>query len=158
MGLTELPNEFVARAAELLPAKDIKYLRLVSKAMKAKTKLNIKRIFLSPNRTSIDVFRSIVDHAEFAQGVREIIWDDARLEYYSGKYTNGQDGDPDEEDVNEDYDDEYDTAKFGSSPGMRELMVSCGKMIKWRRGSWSCGVTTPRKLARLRVSDIHAVV
>lgn len=43
--------------------------------------LRITRVFLSPNRTNIDIFSDIASSVFRAQ-VREIIWDDAKLEFY----------------------------------------------------------------------------
>jgi hypothetical protein len=68
---------------EYLPQKDLKSLRLVNKALKSYAKLAFPRLFLSPNRTNIEVFKDVVNHDAYKHHVQEIIWDDSHLEYYS---------------------------------------------------------------------------
>jgi hypothetical protein len=84
MKLLDFPNELLGSDFDFLTNKDIKQLRLVSKAVKAKTNLRFTRIFVSPDRTNIDVFRNIVNHDEFKKDVEEIVWDDARLIVHNG--------------------------------------------------------------------------
>jgi hypothetical protein len=82
MALLSLPNELFCEIMALFPQKGIKNLRLVSKDPKAEAKLRITRIFLSPNRTNIDVFRNIVNSDEYKNSVEEIVWDDVRFKVF----------------------------------------------------------------------------
>jgi hypothetical protein len=76
---------------EYLPQKDLKSLRLANKALKSYAQLTIPRLFLSPNRTNIEVFKNVVNHDDYKFHVQEIVWDDGHLEYYSPEIIPGFD-------------------------------------------------------------------
>lgn len=77
--LTRLPPELVALVLFYLANRDIKNLRLTCGFFRDPAHLRFTRVFLSPNPLNISVFRAIADHETLRRGVREIIWDDARL-------------------------------------------------------------------------------
>ncbi|KAF2273708.1 uncharacterized protein EI97DRAFT_460896 [Westerdykella ornata] len=85
MHFNDLNNDVLQMVFDLLPQRDIKTLRLVNKALKLKLNLSIKRLFLSPNRANIDVFKAVLGHTNFREQVQEIVWDDARLEKYDDR-------------------------------------------------------------------------
>lgn len=96
MMLTDLPAELLKIISSLLGQKDRKILRQVCRRTKENVILELPRLFISPNRTNIDVFKSVVSSPEFRGKVEEIVWDDARLtkyeagmefrNYYNGRY------------------------------------------------------------------------
>jgi hypothetical protein len=53
--------------------RDIESLRLVSRRVSTKAKLRLRRIFLSPNQTNIDVFEGVINHPKYRLQVQEII-------------------------------------------------------------------------------------
>ena len=55
---------------------------LVNHTLHRLVSLLITHVFLSPNRTNIDVFRGIAASETFRTQVREVIWDDAKLKFY----------------------------------------------------------------------------
>ncbi|KAK9780952.1 putative F-box domain-containing protein [Seiridium cardinale] len=77
--LAQLPVELVAVVSLHLSNHDIKQLRLTCKCQRAKALLHLDRDFLSANLRNIDVFRAIAGHDTFRKGIRETVWDDARL-------------------------------------------------------------------------------
>jgi hypothetical protein len=81
MEALSLPVDILCLVFEHLTQRDLKKLRLVNHALHKLVSLRIPRVFLSPNRTNIDAFRGIASSA-FRTQVREIIWDDAKLEFY----------------------------------------------------------------------------
>lgn len=82
MSLPTLPAELIASITDHLPNKDIKRLRLTCRALLLRAILRISRVFLSPNRTNIDVFLAIAQHEHYRERVKEVIWDDAQLFNY----------------------------------------------------------------------------
>ncbi|KAF2705098.1 hypothetical protein K504DRAFT_494448 [Pleomassaria siparia CBS 279.74] len=83
MELLSLDLDVLNCVLDHLIQRDLKSLRLVNRALYSHIKLKIPRLFISPNRTNIDVFESVINHEEYRLQVREIVWDDARLEYFS---------------------------------------------------------------------------
>jgi hypothetical protein len=81
MEVLSLPVDILCLVFDHLTQRDLKKLRLVNRALHKLVSLRIPRVFLSPNRTNIDAFRGIASSA-FRTQVREIIWDDAKLEFY----------------------------------------------------------------------------
>lgn len=82
MPFIDLPVDVLALIFDRLTQRDLKKVRLVCRALQSVVKLRVSRVFLSPNRTNINAFRGIAAKKEFRDQVREIVWDDARLEYY----------------------------------------------------------------------------
>lgn len=78
--IASLPEELRAIIVSQLSGTDIKNLRLASKATSQVVPLRLERVFVSANLRNIEVFRAVADHETFRWGVKEIIWDDARLE------------------------------------------------------------------------------
>ena len=81
MEALSLPVDILCLIFDHLTQRDLKKVRLVNRALHKLVSLRITRVFLSPNRTNIDTFRDISSSA-FRTRVREIIWDDAKLEFY----------------------------------------------------------------------------
>lgn len=79
MRLTDIPIELLQAICNFLAQRDCKNLRLVCRRLKANVPLRIPRLFISPNRTNLDVFKSVIEHDKLMKGVQEIIWDDERL-------------------------------------------------------------------------------
>lgn len=77
-----LPIDIISLIFHYITQKDIKNVRLTNRALHSLVRLSIPRVFLSPNKTNIDVFHSIIASENFRPLVREIVWDDARLEFY----------------------------------------------------------------------------
>ncbi|KAL2854576.1 hypothetical protein BJX68DRAFT_264474 [Aspergillus pseudodeflectus] len=77
--LAHLPAEIIIIIASCLPNSGIKTLRLTCKTLCNTVRLRLDRAFLSANPLNITVFRAIADSETFRHGVRDIIWDDARL-------------------------------------------------------------------------------
>jgi hypothetical protein len=77
--LAHLPAEIIIIIASCLPNSGIKTLRLTCKTLCNTVRLRLDRAFLSANPLNITVFRAIADSETFRHGVRELIWDDARL-------------------------------------------------------------------------------
>lgn len=82
MKLIDLPVDIFSILFSHLVQRNIKNVRLVCRALCNVAELRFPRVFLSANRTNIDAFRGIAMIEKFRTQVREIIWDDARLEFY----------------------------------------------------------------------------
>lgn len=82
MGVLSLPVDILSLIFDHLTQCDLKRVRLVNRALHKLANLRITRVFLSPNRTDIDTFCGIATSEAFRTRVREIIWDDAKLEFY----------------------------------------------------------------------------
>lgn len=82
MSILNLNVDVLLLIFDHLIQRDIKALRLASKALERHAKLKIRRLFLSPNRTNIEVFNNVVSHPAYKLQVQEIVWDDARLKDY----------------------------------------------------------------------------
>ncbi|KAM3511790.1 hypothetical protein MY11210_004545 [Beauveria gryllotalpidicola] len=80
VALTRVPAEILAVICSYLPNKDIKALRLAGPTICHAVPPRFTRVFLSPNPRNLEVFRAIASHPTFRLGVREIVYDDARLE------------------------------------------------------------------------------
>ncbi|KAM3452037.1 hypothetical protein MY5147_008936 [Beauveria neobassiana] len=80
VSLTRVPTEILASICSYLPNKDIKALRLAGPSICHAVTPRFTRVFLSPNPRNLEVFRAIASHPTFRLGVREIVYDDARLE------------------------------------------------------------------------------
>jgi hypothetical protein len=78
--LTELPAELLHLIVGYLPNKSIKALRLTCRTLCNAAQLRLDRVFLSANPLNIAVFRAVADSDTYRHGVKEIVWDDARLE------------------------------------------------------------------------------
>ncbi|KAM3551546.1 hypothetical protein MY1884_007669 [Beauveria asiatica] len=78
--LTRVPSEVLASVCSYLSNKDIKALRLAAPTICHAVPPRFTRVFLSPNPRNLEVFRAIASHPTFRLGVREIVYDDARLE------------------------------------------------------------------------------
>ncbi|OAA40142.1 Cyclin-like F-box [Beauveria brongniartii RCEF 3172] len=78
--LTRVPAEILAFICSYLSNKDIKALRLAGPTICHAVPPRFTRVFLSPNPRNLEVFRAIASHPTFRLGVREIVYDDARLE------------------------------------------------------------------------------
>ncbi|KAF2995070.1 hypothetical protein E8E13_002544 [Curvularia kusanoi] len=81
MEALSLPVDILSLVFDHLTQRDLKKMRLVNRTLHKLVSLRITRVFLSPNRTNIDAFRGIA-RSDFRTQVREIIWDDAKLEFY----------------------------------------------------------------------------
>jgi hypothetical protein len=73
----ELPNELIHYIWNLLTNGGIKNLRLANRRLKTCFRLRFDRVFISPSKRNIEVFRAIANHPEYRSHVSEIIWDDA---------------------------------------------------------------------------------
>lgn len=82
MEFEALPVDVLVLFLDHLPQRDLKKVRLVCRFLHKLVQLRIPRVFLSPNRANIDAFLAICAHSVFRDQVQEIIWDDARLEFY----------------------------------------------------------------------------
>jgi hypothetical protein len=82
MDITSLPVDILSLLFDYLTQRDFKKLRLVNRTLHKLINLRTTRVFLSPNRTNIDAFHGIAASETFRAQVREIIWDDAKLEFY----------------------------------------------------------------------------
>jgi hypothetical protein len=80
--ISNLPVDILSLFFDCLTQRDLKNVRLVNRALHSLVNLRITRVFLSPNRTNIDAFRGIAASETFRSHVCEIIWDDAKLEFY----------------------------------------------------------------------------
>ncbi|CEL01121.1 hypothetical protein ASPCAL00713 [Aspergillus calidoustus] len=78
--LSELPAELLHLIVGYLPNKGIKALRLTCRTLCNAAQLRLDRVFLSANPLNIAVFRAVADSDTYRHGVKEIVWDDARLE------------------------------------------------------------------------------
>lgn len=81
MEALSLPVDILCLVFDHLTQRDLNKSRLVNRALHKLVSLRITRVFLSPNRTNIDTFSDIASSA-FRTQVREIIRDDAKLEFY----------------------------------------------------------------------------
>lgn len=81
MEALSLPVDILCLVSDHLTQRDLNKSRLVNRALHKLVSLRITRVFLSPNRTNIDTFCDIASSA-FRTQVREVIWDDAKLEFY----------------------------------------------------------------------------
>jgi hypothetical protein len=81
--ITDLPTELLEIVCKHISGLDIKRLRLASKCLAASVYLLIDRIYVSPNRANLDYLHQILAHPTYRSRVREIVWDDARLNEYS---------------------------------------------------------------------------
>ncbi|KAK2813003.1 hypothetical protein FQN50_001025 [Emmonsiellopsis sp. PD_5] len=77
---TRLSNELLYTIFDNLPNSDIKNIRLTSKFLYIVTPLKLDRVFLSSFRKDIDTLRSIAAHPVYSRQIKEIVWDDTRLE------------------------------------------------------------------------------
>jgi hypothetical protein len=82
MELIALPLDILNLLVDQLTQRELKKVRLVCRTLHSVATLRIPRVFLSPNRSNTDTFRAILSHEGFRRQVREIVWDDARLEFY----------------------------------------------------------------------------
>ncbi|KZF18852.1 hypothetical protein L228DRAFT_242152 [Xylona heveae TC161] len=115
--LNHLPLEIILAISFYLSTQDIKRLRLVARGLRYNPLLHINRVFISPSKRNLEVFKAIADHPIFRYQVKEIIWDDVRFDHYlaedeSKPETNSQ-GD-------------YDAAKSYS-----EFVKECDKNLKY---------------------------
>jgi hypothetical protein len=76
---TGLPVEIIQIIAGYLPHSGIKTLRLTCRTLCNAIRLRLDRAFLSANQLNVAVCRAIADSEIFRRGIKEIIWDDARL-------------------------------------------------------------------------------
>ncbi|KAF4339598.1 hypothetical protein FBEOM_6474 [Fusarium beomiforme] len=74
-----LPNELVGAICALLCNRDIKSLRLTSRALGDKSPLRFDSVFISPNPRNVEVLLAVANYKVFRYCVKEIIWDDAVL-------------------------------------------------------------------------------
>lgn len=82
MEIISLPIDILCLVFDFLTQRERKEVRLVNRTLFNLVKLRVTRVFLSPNRTNIDIFRGIAASEDFRTQVCEIIWNDARLEFY----------------------------------------------------------------------------
>jgi hypothetical protein len=80
--ILDLPAEVFSIICVELSKLDIKRLRLASKRLAANVDLRIDRVYISPNRTNLELLRCILEHPKYRTHIREIVWDDAQLEEY----------------------------------------------------------------------------
>ncbi|KAI8940857.1 hypothetical protein NX059_002118 [Plenodomus lindquistii] len=78
--LDALNVDVIQCICDCLFQRDVKALRLVSKAMSARCRLRFRRVFLSPNTTNMEAFYNIIRHDDYRLQVREIVWDDTRFD------------------------------------------------------------------------------
>jgi len=81
MEALSLPVDILCLVFDHLTQRDLNKSRLVNRALHKLVSLHITRVFLSPNRTNVNTFCDIASSA-FRTQVREVIWDDAKLEFY----------------------------------------------------------------------------
>ncbi|KAK2751439.1 hypothetical protein FQN55_000713 [Onygenales sp. PD_40] len=77
---TSLSNELLYAIFDNLPNSDIKNIRLTSRFLYIVTPLKLDRVFLSSFRKDLDTLRSIAAHPVYSRQIKEIVWDDTRLE------------------------------------------------------------------------------
>lgn len=77
--LTDLAPELKILVSKHLSGSDVKSLRLTCRSLAALIRPRLQRIFISSSPRDIAVFRAVADDENLRHGVREIIWDDARL-------------------------------------------------------------------------------
>uniref|UniRef100_A0A8H7N3E0 F-box domain-containing protein n=1 Tax=Bionectria ochroleuca TaxID=29856 RepID=A0A8H7N3E0_BIOOC len=73
--LLNLPAEIHAEIASYLSGRDVKNLRLVSTKALERFPLKLSRVFLSPNKADIRVFRKVSQHETLRHQIVELIWD-----------------------------------------------------------------------------------
>lgn len=84
--LLSIPIELHSAITTLLSNGDIKNLRLVSSTFRFVFQLGVNRVILSANSLNIEVLHSIADDEDFRYRVREIVWDDGRIQSKSDAY------------------------------------------------------------------------
>jgi hypothetical protein len=77
--LVTIPTETFASILSHVSNREIKNLRLKSKALSERAAPRLDRAFLSVNRRNVEVFLALADHDGFREQVTEFVWDDARL-------------------------------------------------------------------------------
>lgn len=77
--LSILPPEVQLVLAGFIPNRDIKSLRLTCKQASKTFLPRFDRVFISPNRRALDIFKAIAEDERFRHQVREIAWDDCRF-------------------------------------------------------------------------------
>ncbi|USP76110.1 hypothetical protein yc1106_03384 [Curvularia clavata] len=80
--ILDLPAELLDIVCAYISKLDIKRLRLASKQLANSVYLRIDRVYVSPNRANLDYLYQIMSHPSYKCRVREIVWDDTRLEEY----------------------------------------------------------------------------
>lgn len=79
--LDTIPVE-ISKLIELhLSNKQIKQLRLVSKELKSRVKLSIRRVFISLHEVLLRAASDTIRHEQFREDIEEIVWDSTQYQY-----------------------------------------------------------------------------
>ncbi|KAI1659694.1 hypothetical protein F4813DRAFT_351678 [Daldinia decipiens] len=124
--LTRLPAELLASVLSYLANRDIKNLRLTCAFFRDTAHLRLTRVFLSANPLNISVFHAITDHEMLRGGIKEIIWNDARLAPLNKIYDSG-------------FEDDFEADDEGSSAEIPQWFsdacyLNIEQLKKWKGG------------------------